>query len=678
MTRSKHLPKWFSFFLLLQTLTGCTEQVAFEPDANSVGHTAATPATIQANQAVYASRPFANTTDFELARQGLVAQDTDLLITAQQGEVIWDMNAYGFIDPQGENAPDSVNPSLWRQAALNNIHGLFSVTKGVYQLRGYDLANMSIIEGDSGWIIVDPLTVTETASRAFLFAQTHLGKKPVKAIIFTHSHLDHFGGVKGILQHLTAQERSELQIIAPAGFDHEATSENIVAGVAMGRRAGYMYGKYLAVDERGHVGNGLGKQPAFGTFSYQRPTQLISSDNTTLSIDGVTFVFQIVSGSEAPAEFTFYLPQLKAFCGAELVSRNMHNLYTLRGAKVRDAMLWSRYIDEARQRFADAEVYFASHHWPVWGKAQISDFLAQQRDTYKYIHDQTVRMINHGFTPNEIANTIKLPQELTQNFHNQGYYGSVQHNAKAVYQYYLGWYNANPAQLHPLPETAAAQRYMQMMGGTDAVVNAATEQFEQANQADGDAANATYRWLAELLNHAVFAAPDNLSAKALLAKVYDQLGYQAESAPWRGVYLSAANELRNGKPAKGIEPRAMKDILLNTDVENFFTTMAVRLNGEKAQGVQLSIKVNFTDLNQHYLLTVNNSVLHHQAVSANTLAETVISVTVPMFVDILVGDANIRDALFGNELEITGSKLDLLTFVGLLDKPDGLFNIVTP
>ncbi|RUO78319.1 alkyl/aryl-sulfatase [Pseudidiomarina taiwanensis] len=659
-------------------LSGCSDSLDYEADANAAGHTAATPATIKANQALLAQRPFADRSDFTLARKGLLAQESDLRIFDKQGSVIWDMNAYDFIDAEGENAPASVNPSLWRQAALNNIHGLFEVTSGVYQLRGYDLANMTIIEGETGWIIVDPLTVTETASRAFLFAQAQLGKQPVKAIIFTHSHIDHFGGVEGILQHLSAQELAELRVIAPAGFDHEATSENIIAGAAMGRRAGYMYGKELMVDPRAHIGNGLGKQPAFGSFSYQRPTELIDEHNTEQTIAGVPFIFQLVSGSEAPSEFTFYLPEHKAFCGAELVSRNLHNLYTLRGAKVRDALLWSRYIDEARQRFSAAEVYFASHHWPLWGQAQINEFLEQQRDTYKFIHDQTVRMINHGYTANEIANTIELPETLMQAFHNQGYYGTIQHNAKAVYQFYLGWYNANPAQLHPLPETDVAKRYIEMMGGIDAVVIAATAQFEQANQTDVNAANATYRWLAELLNHAVYADPSHAPAKALLAKVYDQLGYQAEAAPWRGVYLSAANELRNGKPSVGIEPRAMKDILLDTDVENFFTSMAVRLNAEKAADEELRIKVSLTDLNEHYLLTVKNSVLHHRQVDADTLADAEIAVTLPLLVDILVGDAGVSDTLFSEELEITGSELDVLTFLGLLDKPDGLFNIVTP
>ncbi len=344
------------------------------------------------------------------------------------------MPAYDFIDANGENVPGSVNPSLWRQAALNNIHGLFKVTDGVYQIRGYDLSNMSIIESDNGWILVDPLTARETASRALLFAQKHLGKKPIKAILFTHSHIDHFGGVQGVLQHMSDSEKADVRIIAPEGFEEEATSENIIAGTAMSRRAMYMYGKNLARTERGHVGTGLGKGPAFGTFGLESPNELINHDNTKLTIDGVPFEFQIVSGSEAPAEFTFYLPKHKAFCGAELVSRNMHNLYTLRGAKVRDARLWSAFIDEARTEFKEAETYFASHHWPLWGSENINDFLIVQRDTYKFIHDQSVRLMNQGLTPNEIADQITLPESLNKEFHNQGYYGTTKHNSRAVYQ----------------------------------------------------------------------------------------------------------------------------------------------------------------------------------------------------------------------------------------------------
>jgi alkyl sulfatase BDS1-like metallo-beta-lactamase superfamily hydrolase len=663
---------------LITALSACDSNPEFEADADSQGHTAPTALTIKANKAVLDNRPFTNRDDFENAKRGLIAQEDELTIAHLKGGDVWKMSDYDFINTNGENAPDSVNPSLWRQAALNNIHGLFKVTDGVYQIRGYDLSNMSIIESDNGWILVDPLTARETASHALLFAQKHLGKKPIKAILFTHSHIDHFGGVQGIIQHLTENEKEQLRIIAPQGFEEEATSENIIAGTAMSRRAMFMYGKNLARSERGHIGTGLGKGPAFGTFGIATPTELINHDNTNMDIDGVPFEFQIVSGSEAPAEFTFYLPEQKAFCGAEMLSRNMHNLYTLRGAKVRDARLWSSLIEEARIKFADADIYFASHHWPLWGKSKIDDFLSVQRDTYKFIHDQSVRMLNQGQTPNEIAEQIKLPESLNKAFHNQGYYGTAKHNSRAVYQNYMGWFTGNPSTLDALPEVESAKRYVDMMGGANAVINKAQAQFDQAANMNVKEGVDTYRWLAELLNHVVFADADNTAAKSLLAKVYDQLGYQAESAPWRDFYLSGAMELRHGPAKQGIDPAVMKEVLMETPVENFFDSMSVRLIDHQAAGKTTRIKITFSDLQQSYLLTVNNSVLQHKKVDSNATADATLNLTKPLFIKIIIGEAGLKQTLFSDELSIEGSKLDLISFFSMLDKPTGTFNIVTP
>jgi len=663
---------------LISALSACDSNPEFEKNADAQGHTAPTAVTIKANKAVLDQRPFSNTSDFENAKKGLIAQEEGLTINHLDGGKVWNMPAYDFINANGENAPGSVNPSLWRQAALNNIHGLFKVTDGVYQIRGYDLSNMSIIESDNGWILVDPLTARETASRALLFAQKHLGKKPIKAILFTHSHIDHFGGVQGVLQHMSDLEKADVRIIAPEGFEEEATSENIIAGTAMSRRAMYMYGKNLARTERGHVGTGLGKGPAFGTFGIESPNELINHDNTKLTIDGVPFEFQIVSGSEAPAEFTFYLPKHKAFCGAELVSRNMHNLYTLRGAKVRDARLWSAFIDEARTEFKEAETYFASHHWPLWGSENINDFLIVQRDTYKFIHDQSVRLMNQGLTPNEIADQIKLPESLNKEFHNQGYYGTTKHNSRAVYQGYLGWYTANPSKLDALPETESAKRYVELMGGASAILEKAQTQFDAAASMDVKEGKDTYRWLAELLNHVVFSDTDNTEAKSMLAKVYDQLGYQAEAAPWRDFYLSGAYELRHGAAEKGIDPAVMKEVLEKTPVANFFDSMSVRLIGDKAVNKKLNVKVTFTDLNESHLLMLDNSVLHHKKVQADTPADATLNLTQALFVKIIIGEAGLKETLFGDDLSIEGSKLDLISFFGLLEKPTGTFNIVTP
>ena len=386
------IPKQVLILALMQlSISACQDSPSNLGTANSM----ATTATIDANAAVAKVLPIDDQHDFEEATRGLIATPDNLRITSDKGELIWDMPAYDFI--QGK-APATVNPSLWRQAKLNNIHGLFEVTDGVYQLRGFDLANMSIIEGDSGWIIVDPLTSKETARAAFSFARQHLGDKPITGVIFTHSHIDHFGGVMGLFDG-ELDKHSPVEIIAPSGFMEEATSENVMAGTTMSRRAIFMYGQHLEKSNRGHVGSGLGKGPASGSVGILVPTHTITHSGETLNIDGVEFVFQNVPGSEAPAELTFYLPQKKTFCGAELVSRTMHNIYTLRGAKVRDANKWSAYIDQAINLFGEAHVYFASHHWPKWGNADIVNFMEKQRDGYKYIHDQTLRLAARGHTP---------------------------------------------------------------------------------------------------------------------------------------------------------------------------------------------------------------------------------------------------------------------------------------
>jgi alkyl sulfatase BDS1-like metallo-beta-lactamase superfamily hydrolase len=534
--------------LIASFVAACGEPaVEFDSDADTQGHSAPSSFTVDINRNVSRALPISDQQDFEDARRGFIATGKDVVVIDAGGAEVWNLPAYDFI--QGD-APASVNPSLWRQASLNKINGLFKVTDRVFQVRGYDLSNMSIIEGDTGWIIVDPLTSQETAAAALALAQEHLGVKPIVAVIFTHSHIDHFGGVFGVISE-EQYRAGEVRIIAPEGFMDEATSENIIAGIAMGRRAIYMYGRDLARSKRGHVGSGLGKGPAFGTFGIIEPTEIIDSTPQEKTIDGLRFVFQNAPASEAPAELTFGLPELGAYCGAEVATRTMHNLYTLRGTKIRDALKWSGYIDEMMNLAARADVYFASHHWPVWGQARINAYMEQQRDTYKFIHDQTVRMFNNGLTPREIAEQLELPESLERGFANRGYYGTVKHNAKAVYQGYLGWYDANPANLDSLPPVEAGRRYVELAGGAEALLDKARAAYDEGE----------YRWAAELLNHLVFAQSDNASAKALLANTYDQLGYQAESGPWRDVYLAAAYELRHGVPDQMVDMATMTDVM---------------------------------------------------------------------------------------------------------------------
>ncbi|CAA0080749.1 Putative alkyl/aryl-sulfatase YjcS [Zhongshania aliphaticivorans] len=633
-------------------------------DTDENGSTPATAITAHRNRELLKKLPFEDTQDFIEARRGLIASDDSLVVKGSDGSVIWDLPSYNFVSG---DAPDSVNPSLWRQAKLNNIHGLFKVTEGVYQLRGFDLANMSIIQGQNGWIVVDPLTTAETAAVAIDFARQHLGDSPISAILFTHSHIDHFGGVLGAL--LAAQSNpDDVRVIAPAGFMNESISENVLAGPTMTRRAEYMYGMPLPRTPRGHVDSGLGKEPGMGTVGILTPTDLIQETGQTLLIDGVSFVFQNVSGSEAPAEFTFYLPEKKAFCGAELLSRNMHNLYTLRGAKVRDALAWSGYIDEAAAMFAEADIYFASHHWPIWGQDRINEFLEVQSDTYKYIHDQTLRMAYKGYTPIEIAEELELPDALQKGFSNRGYYGTTSHNSRAVYQGYFGWYDGNPANLNPHPPQEEGQRYVASMGGSDKVLELAKQAF-----AEGD-----YRWVATLLNHLVFAEPNNKAAKSLLARNYDQLGYQAESGPWRDVYLTAAYELRQGKSNQVQDLSVAKDMVVYSPRSNFFNVMAAQLDAEDAEGVAMVLNFVFTDLNETHVLKLKNSVLHHKQAEADPHANATLSITHDLFLDVALGRASVKDLLFSGQMSIEGSKIDVAKFFSLQDKAKGGFSIVTP
>ena len=647
---------------ILLFLGGCGSEES--GDADSRGRTPPTSITADMNRQFANELPLDDQQDFIEARKGLIARPDQLQVEGPRDNTIWDMPAYEFI--QGK-APDSVNPSLWRQAMLNNIHGLFKVTDGIYQIRGFDISNMTIIVGKTGWIIVDPLTTRETAAAAIEFAGQHLEKKPITAIIYTHSHLDHFGGVLGIMS-VDEASKNKVRIIAPEGFMYEATSENVIAGLAMGRRAGYQFGQTLISSERERVDCGLGKTGTFGSFGIIAPTETVDQTPQEMLVDGVRFVFQNAPGSEAPAELTFYLPEYKAYCGAEVVSRNMHNIYTLRGAKVRDSLLWSGYIDEALNLFGDSEIYFASHHWPIWGNDRVVDFLKKQRDLYKYIHDQTIRMANNGLTSREIAEQIRLPESLDKFFSNRGYYGTLSHNSKAVYQFYFGWYDGNPANLNPLPPEQSAVQYVEYMGGAAEILKKAGKSFEQ-----GD-----YRFVAEVLNHLVFAEPDNKKAVALLARTYDQLGYQAESGVWRNEYLTAAHELRHGKPQDGLSLADAADLLKQTPVPRFFDSMAVRLNGPDAEGLKMVVNITFTDIDESYVLSLENAVLHHRQSKPAPEANAGIELTHDLFLKMLVGSAGIKDTIFSDELQTRGSKIDLVRFLLLFDKPDGKFNIVTP
>lgn len=660
---------WLAATVLL-AFAGCgpdpsVRRSVWDEGADARGHTAATPATVAANAAVAAALPLDDAADFEDARRGFVAADPHVHVQAADGHTVWDTREYAFVEGQ---APDSVNPSLWRQALLNRAHGLFRVVEGVHQVRGYDLSNMTLIDGENGWIVVDPLTSVETARAALDLARRHLGERPVSAVILTHSHVDHFGGIGGVLPDDPARHAA-VPVVAPADFLEEATRENVIAGIPMARRASFMYGMPLARGARGHVDSGLGVEPARGTVGIARPTVTIDATPQELTLDGVRFVFQHAPHSEAPAELTFYLPDRRAFCGAEIVSQTMHNLYTLRGAKVRDALRWSGAIDEALRLFGgEAEVLFASHHWPVWGNARVVDHLEKQRDTYRYIHDQTLRLASDGHTPAEIAEALELPESLRTTLASRGYYGTVRHNARAVYQAYFGWYDGNPANLDPLPPAEAAVRYVEYMGGAQTVTRRAREAFERGE----------YRWVAMVMNHVVFADPEDEAARELLARAYDQLGYRAESGPWRDVYLSGAHELRHGVQHQGVSLAAALDLLRHVPIERFLESLATRIDGAEAEGSELVLNFVFTDLDQSFVLWLENAVLHHARRPPDPAADATLRMTHDWFLRLATRQLGLREALFSDEADVDGSRRALLAFFTLVDPPDQDFAVVTP
>lgn len=645
-------------------VAGCSHTAVRPTDTSAAQPSGPVHPTVQrALSAVAGQVQQADAGDFADASRGFIAAPHGQ-VRNTAGQVLWDFDAFAF--EQAETAPDSVNPSLWRQARLNNHAGLFKVREGIWQLRGFDLANITLIQGKTGWIVVDTGTSRETASVAMAFAHQHLGPQTVSAVIYTHSHVDHFGGVLGVISAEEAKAR-QVPIVAPAGFMEEATSENVLMGTAMARRAMYMYGSRLPANATGLVDNGLGKAVSFGSIGILPPTLLVKQSSEEHVIDGVRFVFHNVPGSEAPSEFTFALPELQAFCGAELMGHTLHNLYTLRGAKVRDAMRWVGYLDDSLKQVQGSEVVFTQHHWPVWGAEHIRSFIEHQRDAYQFIHDQTVRGMNAGLTAPEIAETLKLPAALQQDFAVHGYYGTVKHNVKAVYQFYLGWYDANPATLDALPPVAAAKGYVALAGGPDALRAAAQKAFDAGE----------FRWASELLKHAVYADPKDMASRELLARSFEQLGYLAESAPWRNVYLSGALELREGPPTQAQSRAALAELLQHTPIERFLEAMAASLNAEKVGDAHLTINLVFSDLKESYVLRVANGVLHHQSAPPILDADATLTVTHPFFVRMVTGQVGGLGLLTSDETRIEGSRLALGRFFGWLDKPTGTFPIVT-
>ncbi len=633
---------------------------------------AASEATKALQRSVLASIAVAPTSDFERATRGRIAPGSPRQVIGRYGQALWDLDAYAFLDdPDTVEPPSTVNPSLWRQGRLNNVAGLFEVTPSIFQVRGMDISNVTFISGKSGWIVIDPLTSEETARAALAMVSEHLGSRPVNAVIYTHSHTDHFGGVRGVLSEDDLAS-GRVPVIAPEGFLDAAISENVLAGTVMIRRAMYMFGALLPKDAQGHVDTGLGKgMPGLASVALVAPTHEITATGEELTVDGVRLVFQITPGTEAPAEMNIFVPDERALCVAENCTATQHNLYTLRGAQVRDALMWSKYIDESLELYADeCDVLFASHHWPRWGRADLTEYLASQRDAYRYVHDQTLRMANHGMTMTEIAEELRLPLRLGNEFFNREYYGTLSHNAKAVYQRYLGWFDGNPAHLNSHTPVEAAKRYVQFMGGADAVLERARVSFDE-----GD-----YRWVAEVVNHVVFADPANESARLLQADALEQLGYQSESGPWRDFYLTGAMELRsNGTVLKGLPGNALASgIVGSMTPELLLDLIGVRLNGPKAANFEIEVELVIVDRgDERWNFGVRSGVLHARR-DARVAAPVGVISSIGAFAVLATGSKDFDELMARDDFRVTGDVQRLRALVEMLDVFEFGFEIVLP
>jgi alkyl sulfatase BDS1-like metallo-beta-lactamase superfamily hydrolase len=628
----------------------------------------ATPMTAAANREATVRYDVGDRRDFGDANRGLIAGFPDRRVPDLDGSVLFDLSRLDYIADDAP-APETVNPSLWRQSQIMRRGGLYKVTDGLYQVRNNDIANLTIVEGDTGLVIIDCTSSVEAARQGMALFRQHVSDKPVAAVIYTHTHIDHYGGVKGVVDPGDVAS-GKVPVIAPGtieSFDTYAIGENVVAGNAMSRRASYAFGSLLDLDPRGLITCGIGTITLPGpTVSYISPTDPITSTGVRRDIAGLTFEFLYAPDTEAPEEMHIWIPQLKALTCAENANHTLHNIQTLRGARTRDARNFARYLDETLQRWGDeAEVHFGPHTWPVWGNAAIADFISSQRDTYKYIHDQALRLANKGYTPLEAAEMIELPEELGRRWFNRGYHGTLHHDVRAVYTKELGMWDGDPVSLHPHPPEQAARRYVNLLGA-DTILSEGRRAFGA-----GD-----YRWAVQVLHHLVFAQPDNQDARDLQADAYEQMGYQAEGPQWRGIFLTAAKELREGV-APAVFATASPDTIAAMPVSILFDFAAVHVIGEQAAESDLRIGFAFTDLDETWTATVRRGVLNARR-AAQPGTQLTVAGPKPMLTSVLLSPGTAARLAESGKIKLDGDESALETLAGLMDTFDPNFKIVTP
>ncbi|HTU16061.1 MAG TPA: alkyl sulfatase dimerization domain-containing protein [Solirubrobacterales bacterium] len=636
-------------------------------DRDEFGRSDASRATRKANDELIKDLAFEDTRDFEDAERGLIAPLPDGgRVKGADGGLVWDLSRFDFIH-RHEEAPSTVNPSLWRQMRLTVQGGLYEVVPGLYQVRTLDLSNITFAEGDDGIVVFDPLISTETARAALDLYYEHRPRKPVAAVVYSHSHVDHYGGVRGIVDEEDVK-RGDVKIVAPEGFLEAAVSENVLGGNVMSRRSSYMYGNLLPADPRGQIGAGLGVTTSSGTISLIPPTDTISETGQRMNIAGLDFEFMMAPDSEAPAEMHWFIEQFKAVTAAENCCHTLHNTYSIRGTKIRDPLSWSKHLEHTIELWGDrAELMYGMHHWPVWGNDRVREMLGMGRDGYRFINDETLRLANHGLTPSEIAEQVEFPRELGRHWAMRGYYGSLNHNVKATYVNYLGWFDGNPANLHTLPPEEAAKLYVEFMGGPGAALDKAREYYERGE----------FRWVGEVLNHLVFADPENEEALKLQADTMEQLGYQSESGPWRNFYLSAARELREGVKPLPAPSTSSPDTIRAMSTPLYFDYLGMRLNGQRAGDLRKTFVCVLPDLGETWTVMLRHGTLSHRP-GESAEADATLTIDRSQLDRVILGQAGLTELAGQGKATIEGDADALNQLIDLLDEFDFWFNIATP